>query len=102
MDQYRNDRLPYDAKTKRREPLLTFKRGAVVHFAMSDSEIMMATKLDGENTFSCRSIRGARTKVARYMRVTRRVRLRPMVPGIPGSLLLGGGLPAGCTAADFP
>ncbi|HFG1476957.1 type I restriction endonuclease subunit R, partial [Klebsiella pneumoniae] len=51
MDQYRNDRLPYDAKTKRREPLLTFKRGAVVHFAMSDSEIMMATKLDGENTF---------------------------------------------------
>nr|AVI43562.1 hypothetical protein [Klebsiella pneumoniae] len=72
MDQYRNDRLPYDAKTKRREPLLTFKRGAVVHFAMSDSEIMMATKLDGENTFSCRSIRGARTKVARYMRVTRR------------------------------
>ena len=51
MDQYRNDRLPYDPKTKRREPLLTFKRGAVVHFAMSDSEIMMATKLDGENTF---------------------------------------------------
>ncbi len=51
MDQYRNDRLPYDAKTKRKEPLLTFKRGAVVHFAMSDSEIMMATKLDGENTF---------------------------------------------------
>ncbi len=51
MDQYRTDRLPFDAKTKRREPLLTFKRGAVVHFAMSDSEIQMATKLDGENTF---------------------------------------------------
>ena len=51
MDQYRNDRLPYDPKIKRREPLLTFKRGAVVHFAMSDSEIMMATKLDGERTF---------------------------------------------------
>lgn len=51
MDQYRTDRLPYDPKTKRREPLLTFKRGAVVHFAMSDSEIQMATKLDGENTF---------------------------------------------------
>lgn len=51
MDQYRNDRLPYDPKTKRREPLLTFKRGAVVHFAMSDSEIQMATKLDGDNTF---------------------------------------------------
>lgn len=50
MDQYRTDRLPYDPKTKRREPLLTFKRGAVVHFAMSDSDIQMATKLDGENT----------------------------------------------------
>ncbi len=50
MDQYRTDRLPFDTKTKRREPLLTFKRGAVVHFAMSDSEIQMATKLDGDNT----------------------------------------------------
>ncbi len=51
MDQYRTDRLPYDPKTKRREPLLSFKRGAVVHFAMSDSEIQMTTRLDGENTF---------------------------------------------------
>lgn len=51
MEQYRNDRLPYDPKTKRHEPLLTFKRGAVVHFAMSESDIMMATKLDGANTF---------------------------------------------------
>ncbi len=51
MDQYRTDRLPYDPKTKRREPLLTFKRGAVVHFAMSDSDIRMTTKLDGENTY---------------------------------------------------
>ena len=51
MDQYRTDRLPYDPKSKRREPLLTFKRGAVVHFAMSDSDIQMATKLDGANTF---------------------------------------------------
>ena len=51
MEQYRTDRLPVDPKTRRREPLLTFKRGAVVHFAMSDSDIQMATKLDGENTF---------------------------------------------------
>lgn len=51
MDQYKTDRLPYDSKTKRKEPLLTFKRGAVVHFAMSDSDIHMTTKLDGENTF---------------------------------------------------
>ena len=28
-----------------------FKRGAIVHFAMSDSEIQMTTKLNGENTF---------------------------------------------------
>ena len=50
MEQYKTDRLPYDPKTKRREPLLTFKRGAIVHFAMSDSDIQMTTKLDGENT----------------------------------------------------
>jgi type I restriction enzyme R subunit len=50
-EQYRNDRLPIDPKSKRKLPLLTFKRGAVVHFAMSDSEIWMATKLDGSNTF---------------------------------------------------
>ncbi|UHD17389.1 type I restriction endonuclease subunit R [Thiocapsa bogorovii] len=50
MEQYRTDRLPFDPKTKRREPLLTFKRGAIVHFAMSDSDVRMATRLDGENT----------------------------------------------------
>jgi len=49
-EQYIKDRLPIDPKTRRREPLLTFKRGAVVHFAMSDSEIWMTTKLDGQNT----------------------------------------------------
>ncbi|MFP3802657.1 type I restriction endonuclease, partial [Paraburkholderia sp. SIMBA_027] len=37
-NQYRNDRLPIDPSSKRKHPLLTFKRGAVVHFAMSDSE----------------------------------------------------------------
>lgn len=51
MAQYKTDRLPLDPKTRRREPLLTFKRGAVVHFAMSDSDIQMATKLDGDNTY---------------------------------------------------
>lgn len=51
MDQYRNDRLPFDSISKRKEPLLTFKRGAVVHFAMSDSEIMMTTKLNGIDTY---------------------------------------------------
>ncbi|MDE2121751.1 MAG: type I restriction endonuclease subunit R, partial [Betaproteobacteria bacterium] len=41
----------FDPVTKRQEPLLTFKRGAVVHFAMSDSDIQMTTKLSGDNTF---------------------------------------------------
>jgi len=50
IEQYRQDRLPVDPRTKRKEPLLTFKRGAVVHFAMSDSEIWMTTKLAGENS----------------------------------------------------
>lgn len=51
ISQYKTDRLPIDPATRRKEPLLTFKRGAVVHFAMSDSEIAMATKLDGDKTF---------------------------------------------------
>lgn len=51
VEQYKNDRKPFDKVTGRREPLLTFKRGAVVHFAVSESDIQMATKLDGENTF---------------------------------------------------
>jgi type I restriction enzyme R subunit len=50
-EQYKKDRLPVDPKTKRKHPLLTFGRGAIVHFAMSDSEIWMTTKLAGENTF---------------------------------------------------
>ena len=50
ISQYKHDRLPQDPQTKRKEPLLTFKRGAVVHFAMSDSEIAMTTRLKGEAT----------------------------------------------------
>ncbi|MCW2037879.1 type I restriction endonuclease subunit R [Xanthomonas campestris] len=49
--QYKNDRLPMDPTTRRKEPLLTFKRGAVVHFAMSDSDIQMCTKLEGKNSY---------------------------------------------------
>jgi len=48
--QYKEDRLPVDPATKRKEPLLTFRRGAVVHFAMSDSEIAMTTRLNGDKT----------------------------------------------------
>ena len=49
-EQYRTDRKPKSATTGRMEPLLSFKRGAVVHFAMSDSEVWMTTKLAGEST----------------------------------------------------
>lgn len=49
--QYKADRLPQDPKSKRKEPLLTFRRGAVVHFALSDSSIYMTTELKGANTF---------------------------------------------------
>ena len=51
MHQYRQDRPPKNEKTGRVEPLLAFKRGAVVYFAMSDSDIRMSTKLAGDSTF---------------------------------------------------
>ena len=51
MRQYRHDRLPIDPTTQRKEPLLTYKRGAVVHFAVSDSDIRMTTRLAGDNTY---------------------------------------------------
>lgn len=51
INQYKTDRLPNDPISKKSEPLLTFRRGAVVHFAMSDSEIAMTTRLAGQDTF---------------------------------------------------
>ena len=51
VEQYKNDRLPLDLATRRAEPLFTFKRGAVVHFAMSDSDIQMTTRLAGADTY---------------------------------------------------
>jgi type I restriction enzyme R subunit len=51
MAQYRDDRPTRNDKTGRVEPLLAFRRGAVVHFAMSDSDIRMTTKLAGSSTF---------------------------------------------------
>lgn len=50
IEQYKNDRKPIDPRSKRKEPLLMPKRGAIVHFALSESAIAMTTKLDGENT----------------------------------------------------
>jgi type I site-specific restriction-modification system R (restriction) subunit len=45
MQQYCQDRPPKSVKTGLAEPLLAFRRGAVVHFAMSDSDIRMTTRL---------------------------------------------------------
>jgi type I restriction enzyme R subunit len=49
--QYKTTRLPFDPVAKKPEPLLTFKRGALVHFAVSQYEVHMATRLEGDNTF---------------------------------------------------
>ncbi|WP_246840488.1 DEAD/DEAH box helicase family protein [Lacimicrobium sp. SS2-24] len=49
--QYMKDRLPKDPVTKKPEPLLIFKRGALVHFAVSQNNVAMTTKLDGAKTF---------------------------------------------------
>jgi len=48
--QYRLDRNPKDPATKKPEPLLTFKRGALVHFALSQDEAWMTTRLSGKQT----------------------------------------------------
>jgi type I restriction enzyme R subunit len=51
IKQYKTTRHPVDPVTKKPEPLLTFKRGALVHFAVSQYEVYMATRLEGDNTF---------------------------------------------------
>ena len=49
IDQYRFDRLP-SPKGQAPEPLLSFPSGALVHFAVSNNEVYMVTKLDGPAT----------------------------------------------------
>jgi type I restriction enzyme R subunit len=49
IDQYRFDRHP-SPKGQSPEPLLSFPRGALVHFAVSNSEVHMVTKLSGPAT----------------------------------------------------
>ena len=50
IQQYKTTRFATDPVTKKAEPLLTFKRGALVHFAVSQYEVYMATRLEGEDT----------------------------------------------------
>jgi len=49
IDQYRFDRLPHP-KGQAAEPLLSFPNGALVHFAVSNSEVHMVTRLQGPET----------------------------------------------------
>ncbi len=51
IHQYRKDRPPNDPVTGKAEPLLTFKRGALVHFAVSQYEVAMCTRLEGMKSF---------------------------------------------------
>jgi type I restriction enzyme R subunit len=51
IKQYKTTRFSIDPVTKKPEPLLTFKRGALVHFAVSQYEVYMATHLEGVETF---------------------------------------------------
>lgn len=51
IKQYKTTRFAIDPATKKAEPLLTFKRGALVHFAVSQYEVYMATRLEGDNTY---------------------------------------------------
>ena len=50
VEQYKKDRKPNSAD-KKEEPLLTFSSGALVHFAVSNQEVRMTTKLEGDKTF---------------------------------------------------
>jgi len=49
IDQYRFDRHP-KLKGQAAEPLLSFPAGALIHFAVSNSEVHMVTKLNGPAT----------------------------------------------------
>ena len=49
VDQYRYDRNP-KPKGQNAEPLLSFPNGALVHFAVSNNEVFMTTRLEGSAT----------------------------------------------------
>lgn len=51
ITQYKQTRQPKDPSTGKSEPLLTFKRGALVHFAVSQYEVYMTTRLAGDSTY---------------------------------------------------
>ena len=50
IEQYKTTRQPVDPATKHKEPLFRFGSRALVHFAVSNDEVWMTTKLDGPKT----------------------------------------------------
>lgn len=50
ITQYKEKRQPKDPVTKHVEPLFGFGSRALVHFAVSNEEVYMTTKLDGQKT----------------------------------------------------
>ncbi|PZW36965.1 type I restriction enzyme R subunit [Humitalea rosea] len=50
VDQYRYDRAPRLPGRNVPEPILAFPGGALVHFAVSNSEVRMCTRLDGADS----------------------------------------------------
>ena len=46
IEEYQTQRKPVEPGTRRKNPLLMYKRGAVVHFAISEDEIWMCTNLE--------------------------------------------------------
>lgn len=48
IKEYQTERKPQEPGTNRKNYLLMYKRGAVVHFAISESEMWMCTNLDKE------------------------------------------------------
>jgi type I restriction enzyme R subunit len=51
IEQYKKDRKPFNVVARKVEPLLAFNRRSLVHFAVSNEEVYMTTKLAGENTY---------------------------------------------------
>lgn len=51
VEQYKRDRRPRGKTGRHFEPLLTFRRGALVHFAVSQDDVQMCTKLAGNDSY---------------------------------------------------
>lgn len=55
--------------------MLTPKRGAIVHFALSESEIAMTTALDGESTYFLPFNKGNQGHAGNPLRIQPKVKI---------------------------